>query len=146
MSITLTLDKASQLAELPNLLDKIGVRYPLKMTFRRKLEPDGQRFKRMNALIRDICRHKHGRMTVTEREHEREVDRWKRSDAWPRYDDPEPNPDTGEVMYLPMSRADLDDDQLKGVCNWIQHYIDSNNIPQHGPVDNWQIPPAEGEA
>jgi hypothetical protein len=106
---------------------------PLRLEFRQARERNAARFDRMNALIRDIARHELGRMTVSEREHERVVERWKRCDAWPRYSDPEPNYDTGEVMYLPKSRSDLDDDELKGICQWLDHYIDTHGVTRHDP-------------
>lgn len=131
MSVTFTLYDERDLQELPALVKPM--KFPLKFTVRQMRERNANRFKRMNALIRDICRHKYGRMTITEREHNREVNLWKQTSCWPRYDDPEPSPDTGEVLYLPKSREDLDDDQIKGICQWLDHYIDLKGIPRHDP-------------
>lgn len=131
MTHRLTIHNTRELAEANRMLGE--QKLPLRLEFRQVRERNPTRFDRMNALIRDIARHELGRMTVTEAEHERVVERWKQTNTWPRYDNPEPNYDTGEVMYLPKSRADLDDDQIKGICNWLDLYIDTHGVTRNDP-------------
>lgn len=131
MTMRFTIDNPQQLADV---VSAIGTeKFPMRVDLRQVRERDDNRFKRMNALIRDIARHELGRMSISEKEHERVVDRWKRTDVWPKETDPTPDYHTGEVLYLPLSRADLDDDQLKGICQWLDHYIDNHGVVRHDP-------------
>lgn len=131
MTHRLTVHSHAELIEIGRMLGE--QKLPLRLEFRQVRERNPTRFDRMNALIRDIARHELGRMTVTEAEHERVVERWKRTDTWPKYNDPVPDYNTGEVLYLPKSRADLDDDELKGICSWLDHYIDTHEVPRNDP-------------
>jgi hypothetical protein len=120
--------------------------YPVRVSFE-KAEPhlSYHKLKRLCAMLYDIVRFRENTMTPSKSGYEREVARWKATDVWPRYSDPEPNPMTGEVMYLPKSRADLTPKEYQGICQWLEHYMTSNGIPSHAPADNWQIP-TEGAA
>jgi hypothetical protein len=92
----------------------------------------------LNAHIRDIARHQYGAFTVPDRVFERVLEDFKRTDIWPRYADPEPDYFTGEQLYRPKSRRDLTDQEIRGIVNWLEHWMHEKEIPSNRPVDNWQ--------
>jgi len=92
----------------------------------------------LNAHIRDIARHQYGALTVPERIFERVLDDFKKTDIWPRYSDPEPDYFTGEQLYRPKSRADLTDQEIRGIVNWLELWMHEKEIPSNRPIDNWQ--------
>ncbi len=92
----------------------------------------------LNAHIRDIARHRYGEMTVPERIFKQVLDDFKKSEVWPKYDNPEPDYFTGETLYRPLSRSDLTDQQILGIVNWLEHFMHSHEIESHRPVENWQ--------
>ena len=89
----------------------------------------------LNAHLRDIARHRYGGMTVPERVMENVVEDFKRSDVWPRYSDPEPDYNTGEVLYRAKSRGDLNDAEVSGIVNWLSEYMNARGIQSYGPTD-----------
>lgn len=92
----------------------------------------------LNAHLRDIARWKYGEMTVPDRVFETVVDDFKRTDIWPRYDNPEPDVFTGEVLYRSKSRSDLTDEEIKGIVQWLEHFMSEKHVKSHAPEDNWQ--------
>lgn len=115
--------------------------YPIRIEVKRdrpKRREDKNRL--LNAHLRDIARHRYGGMTVPERVFEDCVDDFKRSEIWPKYSDPEPDYMTGEVLYRPKSRADLTDQEIRGIVDWLTIYMidrkiqSTADIPQGEPT------------
>ena len=88
----------------------------------------------LNAHLRDIARHRYGGMTVPERVFEACVDDFKRSEIWPKYSDPEPDYMTGEVLYRPKSRADLTDQEVRGIVDWLTLWMIDRQIPSTADI------------
>lgn len=108
----------------------LPVTFHLKRLVKRRGE-DKNRL--LNAHLRDIARWRYGAFTVPDRVFDRVVEDFKGSDVWPRYSDPEPDYYTGEVRYLPKSRADLTDQEISGIVNWLTVYIIDHKVPVHVP-------------
>lgn len=121
---------------------------PLRVELKRYRGKAQTRYlRRLNAQMRDIARWQYGQFTVPERVFDNVVEKTKhmRVDGkhiWPRYSEPDPDPYTGEVVYGPKSRADLNDDECKGICQWLDDFMITRSIPSNAPADNWQIPEA----
>jgi hypothetical protein len=108
--------------------------YPIRLEVKRENRKRGEDKNRLlNAHFRDIARWRYGAMTVPERVFEQVVEDFKRSDVWPRYSNPEPDYYTGEVRYLPKSRGDLSDQEVRGIVDWLAWYILEHQIPVHAP-------------
>ena len=110
----------------------------------RKMRPlrDEDKNRLLNAHIRDIARHLHGNMTVPERLFERIVNDIKAmkvngAHIWPRYSEPEPDTFTGEILYRPKSRSDLNNDEIRGIVNWLELYMAEKGITSHAPEERW---------
>ena len=99
-----------------------------------------RKHKEVQAHLRDIARWRYGSMTVPERVFENVVDDFKKSEIWPKQGDPEPDYFTGELLYRPVSRTKLTQQQAQGIINWLVAYMGEHQIPSHAPTENWQIP------
>lgn len=109
---------------------------PITIHIKRIVKRRGEDRNRMlNAHFRDIARFRYGSMTVPERVFEQVVEDFKRSDVWPRYSDPTPDYYTGESLYRPKSRADLTNQEVSGIVNWLTAYMLEREIPSHGPTE-----------
>lgn len=109
--------------------------YPIRIEVKReqkKRREDKNRL--LNAHLRDIARHRYGGMTVPERVFEACVDDFKRSEVWPKYSNPEPDYATGEILYRPKSRADLTDQEVRGIVDWLTIYMIDRQIPSTAEV------------
>lgn len=109
--------------------------YPLRIEVKRE-HPRRRESKNrlLNAHIRDIARWRYGVDTVPEKLFEKIVADTKALQVdgkhiWPRYNDPEPDTYTGEVVYGPVSRGELTDKQINGIMDWLVQFIAANNIP-----------------
>lgn len=128
---------SSELKEALLALSAIPEKFlPVRISVKRERKKRGEDKNRLlNAHLRDIARHHYGGMTVPERVMDNVVDDFKRSEIWPKYSDPEPDYNTGEVLYRPKSRADLTDQEVRGIVDWLAIYMMERHILSYGPTD-----------
>lgn len=136
--ITVTILSDAELAHAVKRLAALSEKLPLTLIIKkyRKHHSD-QQLKMLGAMLRDIARWKYARDVVPESLYERVVEDFRRTDIWPSYDNPEPDVFTGEVLYRKKSRRDLNSDEIKGIANWLEHFMVEHNVVSHAPVDRW---------
>lgn len=143
MSLTFTLETPHEWAEFGRTAAKVvqgdGLRYPLKVEVKtHSPKAASAKLDAMMAMVRDICRFYYGSMTVPERIVEEHVEKLKTmvingKDLWPKTDDTTPDYFTGEVLYAPVSRAKLNEAQIKGIMDWLSLYMVEHRIPSNDP-------------
>lgn len=136
INVTILSDVA--LAHAVKRLSALGEKLPLTLTIKkyRKHHSD-QQLKLLGAMFRDIARWKYARDVVPERLYENVVDDFKRTEIWPSYDNPEPDIFTGEVLYRKKSRRDLSNDEIKGIVQWLEHFMSEHSVVSHAEIDRW---------
>lgn len=137
--ITLTILSDASLAHAVKRLAALNENLPLTLIIKKyRKHHSNQQLKLLGAMLRDIARWKYVVDVVPEHLYNRVLEDFRRTDIWPSYDNPEPDVFTGEVLYRKKSRRDLNIDEIKGIVQWLEHFMVEHGVISHAPVDNWQ--------